>query len=232
LLSYATQWYDEDVSKVPTRTISVLDIETGQVIREIHIEGDFYSAEMTPTDEFILTRDSEGIRIWSVATGQLVSTLPGGMYVFDAGKDGIWLVPQLPNDQHCQRQINLYNYRTGEVVRTLGEFVGEQVVRMNLSSDGEELLLSLFMGQMIAFNIESGTRLPESMLSAQYPKAVFEDTFVTDDKRGVLYLWKKGGQEPYLTLLGERKNRKINDNYTGSWDYDNVDVEFLDSRPF
>ena len=235
LLFYATQWQDDKLSKISRTTISLFDIETGQVIQEIHTEGEFFSAEMTPTDELILTRDAKGINFWSVATGQLVSMLPIGIYVFDTSKDRIWLVPQAQNDQRHQRQIYLYNYRTGEVVQTLGEFACKWVDAMILNSDGKELLLSLFMGQTqprqtIAFNIKSGTRLPESMLPAQYPKAELGDTFATDDKGGAIYLWKKGGEEPYLTLLGERKNRKINDSYDDYMDHDNVAVEFLSEK--
>ncbi|NOH12057.1 MAG: hypothetical protein HND51_10460 [Chloroflexi bacterium] len=71
--------------------IKIWNTKTGELVREIHPFGGALKAlELSPTGEFLITRDSLGIYVWDLATGEPERKLQDGIFAFGQ-ENTLWL---------------------------------------------------------------------------------------------------------------------------------------------
>lgn len=218
-------------------TISVFDIESGNLVKLIEPESEFlYSVVPSPNKDIIMANDSEGFHFWNIETGQLVSTIPCGAYVFNPNNSQIWVAPQEKAVSPSAGKIFIYDYMTGEAVREFASVTAYWIRGLYLNSDNKKLMAHLFMrqgkdkGDAIAiFDIESGEETVWYYLPwDDYELTALGDMFATDGSKGYVHLWGYESNDPKLVLLASRKNRKISDSYDDFFEFDSyADVKFF-----
>jgi WD40 repeat protein len=217
--------------------IAVFDVEMGSLVKLIKPTNEFlYRIVPSPDKDMIMARDSDGLHFWNIETGQSLSTIPSGAYVFSLISGQIWVTPQSRTDNPSQVKILVYNYMTGEIVREFG-FVDTLSVRgLYLNGDHTKLIAHLFLGQgkdngdaISVFNIETGEQILSYHLPwGNYEMSSYGDFFVTNGTDGYIHLWNYDSAAPVDTLLIGHKNLKVQDNYDEFWDLG----DFMDAKLF
>ena len=73
-------------------SVSIWDADTGSLLREIDPSSE-YLHNIVPTldEDIMLVSDSDGFTLWDITTGEQLSFLESGDFVFDALRGGIWI---------------------------------------------------------------------------------------------------------------------------------------------
>lgn len=201
------------IDQVPEAyTISSFNAQTGQLVREIKPKTVMLQAlVVTPDNDIILSIDASGSHFWNIETGELLSDLPKGSYVFDVTNGQIWIAQKNGEDLY---QIMLFNYRTGAKLRALEPIHAQLVDKLSFTND-QKLIVRVLQNhaQVISvIDLESEIILYSSILA---PKEEFslasQDMFVTYGDTGYIHLWNLKQNTPYLTLLGNYQNESVND---------------------
>jgi len=229
--------YDHPYQPYRNYTISVLDVESGNLVKLIKPKSEFlYSIAPSPNKDIIMAYDSEGFHFWNIETGQFVSSIPSGVYIFSPNNSQMWVAPQDRAVNPSAGKIFIYDYMTGNIVREFASVNAYWIRGLYINSDNKKLMAHLFMrqgkdkGDAIAiFDIESGEETVWYYLPwDDYELTALDDMFATDGSKGYVHLWGYEGNDPSLVLLVGRKNRKVSDNYDDFFEFGSyADVKFF-----
>lgn len=217
-------------------SISVFDVNSGTQTKLIKPESEFlYSIAPSPNKDIILAQDSKGFHFWNIETGEFVSSISSGAYVFNPNSDLIWVAPQDRAVTPSEGNVYVYNYMTGKVVRAFVSIPTLWIRGLYLNSNNTKLMAHLFLGQgkdkgdsISIFDIETGEQIFSYHLPWQdYELAAYGDMFATNGAEGLLHLWNYENDTSIRTFLVGHKNRKIGDNYDDYFDSGNyIDANF------
>lgn len=191
--------------------LSVWDSQTGMKLREIDPNGIFLKEIVSSSDQDILmAKDNKGLNFWDIKSGELLATIPGGAYAFDADGIGIWVTEKV---QDGLQKITLFDFRTGEIINELGSIssqTGELYPRsLIISANGTKMAILYFRGQphgdaITVFDLVTQEKLGTSEQKSVWPyiltggnKSFFVGSYEENQ------LWPFDQDEPIIRFPGE-----------------------------
>jgi WD40 repeat protein len=220
-------------------TIHVFDANSGLLVQEIQPQTEFlYDIASSPDKDIFMAWDSAGMHFWNMESGNLLSTLPSGPYLFHTEDNQIWVVPQEKGNETTTKNIYLYDYKTGEIIRPFHTLSAEFVRGLYLSRDHKSLMVHLFSGwgndkgnEISILDIETSDEVSVHILPwIGYDISVRDDLFAASDVHGLVYLQNFNSDVPDLTISACQKNRKVRDEYDEDDDFNNVVTMLINER--
>ncbi len=132
--------------------IAVWDTQTGKKLRELIPQGEFLRRiHATPDKDIVMAEDTSKLNFWNIKTGELLSAIPSGVFVFTKRDDAVWVafINQTSNrskELDDIQTITLYDYRTGKVLRRLPSLQAS-IRHLYINTNGAQLAAHLFLGQ-------------------------------------------------------------------------------------
>ena len=148
--------------------------------------------------------ESEAIRLWDRASGDLVKTLPGHaerVTGLDFSPDGRWLA-----SSSTDGSVKVWDYRAGQLVHLFTNHIGNWVRRVAFSRDSRWLAPAAYDGKMSLWDVASGAvvrTLPTRARIADVlftPDGRFVVTASREENSPLIRFWSTATGEPALTL--------------------------------
>ena len=148
--------------------------------------------------------ESEAIRLWDRASGDLVKTLPGHAERVTGlafSPDGRWLA-----SSSTDGSVKVWDYRAGQLVHLFTNHVGNWVRRVAFSPNSRWLAPAAYDGKVSIWDVTSGTvahMLPTRARIADVlftPDGRFVVTASREESSPLIRFWSTATGEPALTL--------------------------------
>ncbi len=148
--------------------------------------------------------ESEAIRLWDSASGDLIKTLPGHperVIGLSFSPDGRWLA-----SSSTDGSVKIWDYRTDRLVHLFTNHVGNWARRVIFSADSRWLAVAPYDGSVSVWDVVSGVEvrnLPtgERIADVQFtPDGRFVVTASREDKAPLIRFWDMATGQPGLVL--------------------------------
>lgn len=193
--------YDVKGDGLTYATIIVWDVDAGTIINTFVNDdryNEFYSVALSPDATKLLASDSDFLRMWDIATGNVLHTIenPANNVLVGFSKDGTRFF-----ETTHEGDLVLYDVATGDILQRYDH--GEaQITAVSISPDGKTAVTgSKTVGNAFIrlWNVETGEMLSEQQLgiSTQIDAAVFSP----DGSQFISLENKTSGDDPTILRI-------------------------------
>lgn len=196
-----------------TNFINVWDTRTGEKIKSIKSDKHYLRGIYTGNNlDIVAITDKELLNFYQVSSGQLLSSLPSGKFVFSNTGDYVWLIGQEKGEDP---RLSLYDIWTGRKIRELHlPYFSINGFTMNEDNSRVAILtydLAMKMSYLITLDGYTGTELHRTDLDndTSYDLTSLGNLFSISGNNGFVDLWDYKDGSPLQHFYGFHTIEKV-----------------------